>query len=528
MIKKRMLAPVAVACAMLFGGAFATGPAQAQDKVFRMVPYADLKILDPMFTTSYITRNFGYMVYDTLFSMNAKGEPKPQMVESWETSPDKKTWTFKLRSGLKFSDGAPVKAADCVASLKRWQARDNIGHAMTQAGGQWSVVDDNTFQLTLASPFGLVLDGLAKVSSYPAFIMPERLANRSDGKPLTDVVGSGPYLFKKDEWMPGSKVVFVRNPAYSPRKEAPDGLSGSRASNMDRVEWVILPDSNSAIAALKSKEVDMIEQVPPDFISTLRDDKNLITGKLNRQQVYVALNHAIPPFNNAKARLALAHAIDQNNTTAAMGYPDDIRVKHCDTFFICGGPNATSAGSAAFAKPDLALAKKLLAESGYKGEKIAMLLPADVAYLNAATLVTAQAMQSIGMKVDLQSMDWSTLTARRAKKSPVNEGGWNAFVSSAAEFNVDSPINNTYLGASCGNSLPGWPCDEELDKLRAKWIAATDPAERKKLLDAFQEEAWKTIPNLPIGQYSVVFSTQKNIKNTDKLWGVPNVWVLDR
>ena len=530
MIKKRVFAPLAVACAMLAGGVLTSGAAQAQDKVFRMVPYADLKILDPMFTTSYVTRNFGYMVYDTLFSMNAKGEPKPQMVDSWEVSPDSKTWTFKLRPGLKFSDGAAVKAADCVASLKRWQARDNIGHAMTQAGGEWSVVDDNTFRLTLSSPFGLVLDGLAKVSSYPAFIMPERLASQSDtdGKPLAEVVGSGPYLFKKDEWVPGNKVVFVRNPDYVPRKEAPDGLAGNRESHMDRVEWVILPDANSSIAALKNKEVDMIEQVPPDFISTMRNEQDLTTGQLNRQQVYATLNHAIPPFDNAKMRLAVAHAINQDNTTAAMGYPDDARVKYCDTFFICGGPNATSAGSAPFAKPNLDLAKQLLSEAGYKGEKIAVLLPADVGYLNAATLVTAQAMQSIGMNVDLLPMDWSTLTARRAKKTPVSDGGWNVFVSSAAEFNVDSPINNTYLGAACGNSLPGWPCDEKLDQLRTQWIAATDPAERKKLLDAFQEEAWKTIPNLPIGQYSGIFAAQKNITNTDKLWGLPNVWVLDR
>ena len=297
---------------------------------------------------------------------------------------------------------------------------------------------------------------------------------------------------------------------------------------MDRVEWVILPDANSAIAALKSKEVDMIEQVPPDFIATLRDDKNLTTGTLNQQQVYLVMNHALPPFDNEKARQAVAHAINQNDTTAAMGYPDDLRVKHCDTFFICGSANETSAGSESFKKPDLDLAKKLLAESGYKGEKIAMMLPADVGYLNTATLVAAQAMQSIGIKVDLLSMDWSTLTARRAKKVPVSEGGWNAFVSAAAQFNVDSPITNTYLGAACGNSLPGWPCDEKLDQLRSKWIAATDSAERKKLLDAFQVEAYRTIPNLPIGQYSTVYSTQKSIKNTDKLWGLPNVWVLDR
>lgn len=524
MTTKRFFAPLAITLAVA-GMAYGAG---AQAQTVRMVPYADLKILDPMFTTSYVTRNFAYMVYDTLFAMNAKGEPQPQMVDTWTTSDDKKTWTFKLRPDLKFSDGTPVKAADAVASLKRWQARDNIGHAMTRAGGQWSVVSDDTFKLSLEQPFGLVLDGLAKVSSYPAFIMPERLATQPTGKPLTEVVGSGPYLFKREEWVPGNKVVFERNPAYVARTEAPNGLAGSKQPQNARVEWVILPDSNSAVAAMKSKEIDMIEQVPPDFVTMLSNDKNLITGQLNSQQVYVVFNHAFPPFNNEKLRQAVAHAVDQNNTTAAMGYPDSIRVKYCDTFFICGSPNATSAGSEPFKKPNLDLAKKLLAEGGYKGEKIVMMLPSDVAYLNAATLVTAQAMQSIGINVDLQSMDWSTLTARRARKVALNDGGWSVFISAAAEFNVDSPINNTYLGAACGNSLPGWPCDKKLDELRDLWISATDPAESKRLLDAFQVEAYRSFPNLPIGQYSTVFATQGNVKNTDKLWGLPNLWVLGK
>jgi len=527
MVRKRFITPVVVALAMA-GMAFAPASEAQQPKTLRMVPYADLKILDPMFTTSYVTRNFAYLVYDTLFAMDSKGQPQPQMVDKWDVSDDKKTWTFKLRPGLKFSDGSPVKSNDVVASLKRWQTKDNIGQAMTRAGGKWDVVDDETFKLTLEQPFGLVLDGLAKVSSYPAFIMPERLANQPGGKPLNEVIGSGPFVFKRDEWVPGNKVVFERNPLYSPRSEPADGLAGSKAPNVDRIEWVILPDSNSSVAALKGKEIDMIEQVPPDFISVLQEDKSVNTGTLNRQQVYLVLNQALPPFNNEKARQAVAHMIDQNKVTAAMGYPDSIRVKYCDTFFICGSPNATSAGSESFKQPNPELAKKLLAESGYKGEKIVMLLPTDVAYLNAATLVAGQAMKDLGLNLDLQPMDWSTATARRARKNPVDDGGWNAFVSSAAEFNVDSPINNTYLGAACGNSLPGWPCDAKLDELRAQWIAATDPAERKRLLDAFQVEAYRTFPNIPLGQYSTVFATQGGVKNADKLWGLPNVWVLDK
>ncbi|AZY51884.1 ABC transporter substrate-binding protein [Bordetella avium] len=504
------------------------GAAQAQEKTLRLVPHADLKVLDPSFTTAYITRNFGYMVYDTLFAMDAKGQVQPQMVEKYTTSDDKKTWTFTLRPGQKFSDGQAVTSADVVASLERWGARDNIGRALAAAGGKWAAVNDNTFKLTLEQPFGLVLDGLAKVSSYPAFIMPERMAKMPTDRPLGEVTGSGPYLFKRDEWVPGSKIVFVRNPNYVGPKAAPSGLAGDKTSHADRVEWIILPDSNSAVAALKNKEVDMIEQAPPDYIDTLRKDKSVKMGVMEQNQLYIIPNSAFPPFNNPKARLAIAHVIDQAKFLSAMGYPKDLRVEHCPTAFICGSPNDTKAGSEPFAKPNLAQAKKLLAESGYKGEPVTILLPTDHATINAATLVAVQLLQEIGLSLDIQAMDWASMTARRAKKASGPQGGWNLFMSTASEFNVNSPLNNTYLGAACGNSLPGWPCDEELDKRRNAWIAAQEPADRKAALDKFQERAYEVFPYVPAGQFSRVFVVTDTLKNADGIWSVPNMWVLDK
>jgi peptide/nickel transport system substrate-binding protein len=525
---KRRIFTALAALTLTAAGVLGAPAAMAQGKTLRMVPYADLKVLDPFFTTAYITRNFGFMVYDTLFAPDAKGVPQPQMVASYKKSDDSRLWTFTLRDGLKFSDGTPVTAADCVASVQRWQKRDNIGRAMTAAGGEWAVVDDKTFTLTLKEPFGLVLDGLAKVASYPAFILPQRLAKMPDTAPLNEVMGSGPYTFKRDEWVPGNKLVFLRNPQYVGRSEEPSGLAGNKTSHVDRVEWMILPDSNSAVAALKNNEVDMIEEVPPDYIQPLRGEKDIRVGVTGNTQAYLIMNQLFPPFNNAKARQAMMLAIDQDKSTAAMGYPDDMRMKYCATFFICGSASDTSAGSEPYRKPDLAKAKQLLAESGYKGEQIVVLLPTDVAYLNSATLVAVQAMQDLGMNVDVQSMDWATETARRANKSPAEKGGWNVYLSSAADYSVNSPINNTYLGAACGNSLPGWPCDEKLDQLRAQWISATDPAQRKKLLDSFQERAYEAVPYLPVGQYSRVYAVRKTLAHSDKLWGFPNVWVLDK
>jgi peptide/nickel transport system substrate-binding protein len=375
----------------------------------------------------------------------------------------------------------------------------------------------------------MVLDALAKPSGYPPVILPERLAKMPATSPLTEVMGSGPYIFKRDEWVPGNKVVFLKSPTYVGRSEPPSGLSGNKTSKLDRVEWLYLPDSNSATAALKNGEVDMIENLPPDYITPLRSDPNIQIGSGGPYQGFIVMNQLFPPFNNEKARQAVAHAVNQEKFVAGMGFPLDMRMKYCATYFICGGPNDTSAGAEPFRTPDIAKAKALLAESGYKGEKVVLLLPTDVSYLNAAALVTAQTMKSIGINVDVQSMDWSSVAARRSKKDAPDAGGWNVYVTVAGEFDVNSPVTNAYLSPACGNSLPGWPCDKQLDELRTAWIRETVPAKRKELLDAFQTRAYQAVPYAAFGQYSQAYAARKTLKHTELLWsGMPTLWVLEK
>lgn len=522
--------PLHAFAAALLGVALAATAiaAHAQPKTLRFVAHADVKIVDPTFTTAYISRNFGYMVYDTLFALDAKGVPRPQMVDKYTTSKDGLQWSFTLRPGLKFSDGAAVTSADCVASIQRWSVRDSFGRAMTAAGAQWKTVDASTFTLTLKEPFGLVLDGLAKPSGFPPVILPERLAKAPTTAPLTEVLGSGPFVFKRDEWVPGSKAVFLKNPAYVGRKEPPSGLAGNKTAHFDRVEWLYLPDSNSSTAALKNGEVDMIEQVPPDYITPLRTDPNIKVGSGGSYQGFVVFNQLFAPFNNAKARQAVLHAINQEKYVAGMGYPLDMRTTYCATWFICGSPNQTEAGAEPFRKVDLAKAKQLLADSGYKGEKIVVLVPTDITYLNAAALVTVQTLKSIGMNVETQTSDWATITGRRAKKDAPDAGGWNVYVTVAGEFDVNSPMANAYLSAACGNSLPGWPCDKALDELRSAWVRETVPAKRKELLDRFQQRAFEAVPYAYFGQYSPAFAARKNLKNLDLYWSIPTLWALDK
>lgn len=501
-----------------------------QPKTLKVVAHADVKILDPTFTTAYITRNFGYMVYDMPFGLDEKGQPKPQMVDKYTTSKDGKLWTFTLRPNLKFSDGTPVKSADVVASMQRWTSKDSIGRAMTAiSAAEWKAVDDKTFTLTLKEPFGMVLEGMAKPSGFPPIVLPERLAKMPTTAPLTEVLGSGPFMFKRDEWVPGNKAVFVKNPHYVGRSDPPNGLAGSKAPKFDRVEWNYIPDSNSAVAALKKGEVDLIEQMPPDYINPLRSDANIRIQPSGAWQGWMVMNQLHPPFNNPKIRQAVLKAVNQDKFTAAMGYPKDLRVTHCATFFICGGIHETFAGAEPWRTPDAAKAKELLTAAGYKGEKVVLLVPSDIPYLNAEALMAAQTMKSIGMNVDMQTSDWASIGARRAKRDAPDAGGWNMYVTQAGSFDADSPITNAYLSASCGTSLPGWPCDKPLDELRTAWLKETNAAKRKALLDQFHARAFEALPYISVGQYSPAMAVRKEIKGADRLWGgLPLVWMLER
>src|SRR5262249_40693971 len=221
-------------------GVFGALPAQAQ--TIKAVMHSDVELLDPIWTTAYIQRNFGYMVWDTLFAMDEKFEVKPQMVDKYDVSADKLTWTFTLRDGLQWSNGTPVTSEDCIASIKRWGARDSMGQKMMGSVAGFEAVDAKTFKMKMKEPYGLVLQSLGKPSSNVPFMMPKKTAETDPFTQIKveDVIGSGPFIFLANEWKPGEKTVFVKNPKYKPRAEPASGLAGGKVVKVDRVEWIAM------------------------------------------------------------------------------------------------------------------------------------------------------------------------------------------------------------------------------------------------------------------------------------------------
>jgi peptide/nickel transport system substrate-binding protein len=509
MITRRTLLTGAVAAAAVSTGSRVH--AQKRGGTLRVVPHADLKVLDPIWTTGYITRNHGYMVFDTLFATDADLKVQPQMVDRFTASANKMKWTFTLRDGLKFHDGKPVTAEDCVASLKRWGARDALGRLLMGATGKLTPVDAKTFTLDLEQPFGLVLEALGKPSSNVPFIMPARIASTDPNEQVKEIVGSGPYRFAAGEWQPGNKVVYLANTDYVPRKENPSGAAGGKRVFVDRVEWRHIPDPATAGAALEAGEVEYWENIPLDFAPRLEKSANVVIFVTDPRgsQGWLRPNHLQPPFNDKRARQALLHMVDQPTyLQATIG--DKKYYRACPSIFMCGGTPFESAGGAP--KQDLEKARALLKASGYDGRPIVVLDPTDSPYAHGPALVTADLLKRIGANVEIAAMDWSTMLTRRANKGPVGQGGWNIFHTWSTSPDVITPAVNAAIAGAGEKSWFGWPTNEAIEKLRAEFVRESAPARQKQIAEQIQQLVYEDVPYVSWGQFVVPNAFRKNVR----------------
>jgi peptide/nickel transport system substrate-binding protein len=502
------------AWALAASALLASGAAWAQTNVLRVVPHSNLAILDPIWTTAYMSRNHGYMVYDTLFGTDENAQIKPQMVDTWTESPDHRLWTFKLRKGLEWHDGKPVTGDDVIASLARWGKRDAMGQALFTFVQRMDSPTPDTFRIFLGEACGFLLEAIGKPGSSVPFIMPKRVADTDAFKQIEDYTGSGPYIFKKDEFKPGDKAVYLKNSKYVPRSEPPSGTAGGKRVYVDRVEWnLALRDAQAQVNALQKGEVDIIEALGFDFYETVKADTTLQMPRYATYglQYMARFNHLNKPFDNPKVRQAALAAFQQEPFLRAQVGVKAL-YRPCYSMFICGTPYGSTAGSDIQGKGNMKKAQELLKASGYDGTPIVLMKPTDLAAIQKLPDVAAQLLRQAGFKVDLQAMDWQTLVGRRAKKDPIDKGGWHMFLTSWTAFDVWNPISNPAMDTRGEKSTWfGWASDEKLAGLRYDLMRATDPAAKKKLGEAIQVRAYEIATHAPLGEYDQPMAARKNI-----------------
>ncbi len=494
-------------------------------RILKFIPQSDVTVLDPIWTTAYVTRNHGYIIFDTLYGTDGNLTPSPQMVASDAVEDDGRRVTLKLRDGLKFHDGEPVLARDCVASIQRWAKRDAFGQTLIGLTDELTAADDKTIVFRLKKPFALLQTALGKSPTNFCAMMPERLAKTDAFTQVTEMVGSGPYKFVAGERVPGHLLVYERFADYKPRESGvSDWTAGPKIANFDRVEWHVIQDPSTAAAALERNEVDWWENPTNDLLPLLRKNGHIKaevqdpTGLMGCMR----LNHLTAPFNNPGVRRALLKAISQEDFAIAVA-GDDPKMSHVPTGLFCPNtPMATQAGLEVFtSERDYDAAKKEMAAAGYKGEKVVLLAPTDFPILKALADVCADAMTKAGLNVDYQAMDWGTVVQRRAKKDPTDQGGWSVFSTFWAGLDQYNPVGHVFLrGTGEKGGVPGWPSSPRIEELRLQWLDAPDVAAQKRIAEALQIQALQDVPYVPVGQ--VLAATAYR----DTITGVPNGFAM--
>ena len=476
----------------------------AQQRVLKFIPQADLTILDPILTTAYVTRNHAYMVFDTLFGQDGHYRPTLQMLESATQATDGLEWRLVLRPGLLFHDGSPVLARDCVASITRWGKRDAFGGALMAATDDLSAPDDRTIRFRLKKPFPLLPDALGKTPTLMPAMMPERLAQTDAFKPVAEMVGSGPFRFLADERVTGARVAYARNLTYVPRDSGvADWTSGPKIVHFDRVEWTVIPDEATAAAAMQTGEADWWEFPSADLLPLLTRNQALRasipdpTGAM----VIARLNHLQPPFNNPGIRRALLGAINQADFMTAAAGTDPAMWRDKVGVFCPDTPMATTAGMEVLTSPrNLDAVRRAVKASGYDGETAVVLSANDVPFRRALAAVAADMLDKVGIRSDLQTVDWGTLVQRRENKGPPAAGGWSMIVTNLSGIDLSTPAGHAFR-TNGDKAWFGWPSSTKLEALRQAWLDAPDVAAQQRICTEIQAQSFVDVPQLPMGQF---------------------------
>ena len=484
-------------------------PAHAELRTLRVVPQADIVLLDPVFGTATISNIAGMMIYESLFSWDSKLQPRPQMVDRWSVSSDQLIWRFTLRPGLRFHDGQPVTTADVIPSMRRWMDFDVGGRTLAEDLVGMEPVDGVTFKMVLKQPFPSMLVTLAASPSRFAAIM--RASDLTDPKkPVTTAIGSGPFRYVAGERVSGSRIVWERNPDYVPRNELPDGTAGGRVVKVDRVEWDILPDPATTVAALQAGEVDFVEQPALDLLPLLASNQHIKIERLTSisNQTMLRANNLQWPFTDVRARQALNYVIDQGDEMSA-AFGDPSNWTRCNSFFVCGGPYGIDTGAEGFHQ-DFDKARQLLREAGYKGEKLVFIASHDNTN-GVMSEVAADAMATAGMNIETVWTDWATVVGRALNQGPVAQGGWNLRVTSTPGAATADPATNSGTNMSCSRrNFSGWPCDETAERLRIQFTDA-DAATKPLLLQQLHRRLAEMAPYRVLGQSATPVAYRTNV-----------------
>jgi peptide/nickel transport system substrate-binding protein len=500
-------------------------PALAQGSgsqgVLRFVPHADLANPDPVWSTTTVAAMHSYLVWDRLYGLDESFQPQKQMVGGEEVSSDGLTWTLTLRPGLEHHDGEKVRAIDAVTSINRTRRRQPLVETLLANTDELTALDDNRLQFRLKKRFSLLPLALNDV-----VVMPERIAKTDPFTQISEYVGSGPYKFIRNEWKAGAGAVYVRNEKYVPRPEPISMWAGGKVCHFERIEWTTMPDPSTKAAALQRGEIDWLDGPLIDLVPQLRRAPGVKVDLFDQLGNLMSLffNHYQAPFDNVKLRRAVLAAVQQQDfVDAVLGEQAKELGGVGVGVFPPKSPFASKAGLEMM-PGSVAAAKKMVAESGYKGEPIILMSPSDIESIKQTSLVADALMKALGLNVQFTSLDWGTMIQRRNSREPVEKGGWSSYTTSWTGLSINTPATSLPLRAN-GQAAGAWwrPTDAEQERLREAWFDAPDLAAQKKIAEDIQRRALENVMFVPLGLQFAPTAFRSNLTGFARS-GFPVFW----
>ena len=495
-------------------------------RTLRFVPTAGLTLLDPTFGDTPFTRAHGYLVFDTLYGLDDSFTPRPQMVQGHTVEADGRVWRLTLRDGLRFHDGTPVLARDAVASIRRCAMRDGFCQALMASTDELVAPDDRTVVFRLKRPFPHLPKVLAGLGSYTPIILPERLATSDPARPITEMLGSGPFRFDAGDFVMGERAVYRRFTAYIPRQ---DGravyTAGPKVARIERVDWLSIDDASTATSALRRGEVDWLQAAYADQVPLLERDP-AITVRTTEPAGSIGImrfNHLHPPFDNPEIRRALLGAVRQDDIMTAVAGTDRRFWRDGVGLFHPGTPFANDAGIEVLTGArDDARARRELAAAGYRGEPIVVLGVAGAGYIPALSQAGTDVLRRVGMTIDLVVTDYATMARRIQRREAPDKGGWNVYFTPMEGAFNHTPATNNYIRGDGRSGAPGWPASPRLEALRLAWLDAEDVGAQKAVADEMQRQLWIDVPYIPLGQWLRVTAYRNELRDVG--WGFATFW----
>lgn len=461
--------------------------------------------LDPHMSGAGATTTIARHIFETLVTLNSNFEVAPMLAQSWEVSDDGKTYTFKLREGIKFHNGKEMVAEDVVASMTRWQERAN---KITLEGGVWEEIDDYTVSFTVPNPSLYVLSELAGAYQFAA-IMPKDVIENATETGVEEYIGTGPFQFV--EWSHDQYVHVNKFDEYVPLDEPADGLAGKREALVDDIYFHIVLDPSTRFAGVQTGEYDIGYGFEQDMYEQVESNP-----QMKAYNPYVGFTCIVfnknegHYFSDVKMRQAVNKALDVDQIAKA-SLVDNYRMnssymqeEQIQWF--------TEAGSEHYNNPNPEEAKALLEEAGYDGGPIKIMTTKDYSYMYNSAVVIQEQLQEIGMNVELEVYDWPTLLNLEADP---NE--WDLEVMGFGT--TSTPLEQHYFRPDTNYG----PIDDKIEALLEEIRAATSEEEAQQLWEELQAYSWEYLPIIKIADYTWLSASTDKVDGLTFFYG-PILW----